>query len=125
MNSIVPPPPHYAVLLSNNDCLESFTCFSTITCNDLATFIGKTKPSSCLELLPPSMLSGCLTSVGPLLSVIKSSLTQSFNPSYCWRKPLTSPGGSYILEARLIDSKIITRELNVIIQAVLDQKKVY
>lgn len=65
-------------------CPGSFTSFSPITLNDLIAVIGKMKSSSCsLDILPPSVLSGTLTSIGPtLLSIINNSLRQGCVPSY-------------------------------------------
>uniref|UniRef100_A0A669B1Q4 Reverse transcriptase domain-containing protein n=1 Tax=Oreochromis niloticus TaxID=8128 RepID=A0A669B1Q4_ORENI len=65
-------------------CLGSFTSFSPITLNDLIIVLGQMKSSSCsVDILPHSVLSGSITSIGPtLLSIINSSLRQGCVPSY-------------------------------------------
>uniref|UniRef100_A0A3P9C069 Reverse transcriptase domain-containing protein n=1 Tax=Maylandia zebra TaxID=106582 RepID=A0A3P9C069_9CICH len=65
-------------------CLGSFTSFSPIRLNDLIIVLGKMKSSSCsVDILPHSVLSGSITSIGPtLLSIINSSLRQGCVPSY-------------------------------------------
>uniref|UniRef100_A0A669AWP7 Reverse transcriptase domain-containing protein n=1 Tax=Oreochromis niloticus TaxID=8128 RepID=A0A669AWP7_ORENI len=73
-------------------CLGSFTSFSPITLNDLIIVLGKMKSSSCsVDILPHSVLSGSITSIGPtLLSIINSSLRQGCVPSY-FKHAVVSP----------------------------------